>query len=189
MSSLLSTSRAVSRHQSSFFLNLLPTQTVACTQKRFKSKAPRLEGNDQIYLLSENVVSMSGMPTALSMGVLTDTKNISESTFTPNPRFPPIMHATIAKYVEEDPTFTSLASMYGNDFMAIYDQRSPPPYGRTPEVEDILGMVKVQNGVIVPRSYEKNNMYRFATPVYGLTRLTHFLFLRVKEACEKAHEW
>lgn len=70
--------------------------------------------------------------------------------------------------------------------MAVYDQRSPPPFGRIPEVEDMFGLVRVENGVMVPESYEKNDMYRLITPDFGVCMFTEFLYNKIRKACEDA---
>ncbi|KAK9240454.1 hypothetical protein V1525DRAFT_370113 [Lipomyces kononenkoae] len=145
-----------------------------------------LATNDQIYIHESNRLSLSKLPSAVHIGTATTSPSLlTEATFRPNPAFLPIMHAAVCQNIANDKLFTSIAATYPNNYMAIYDLRNPPVYGRIPEVQDILGMVRVDSeGTIVPGAYEKNNMYRLVTND-GICRFSDYLVDKIRQACEQ----
>ena len=48
-------------------------------------------------------------------------------------------------------------------WLHIADERNPPPWGRIPVPEDIVGSVLLQDGVIQPNSYEPMPAHRIVT--------------------------
>ncbi|RKP35547.1 hypothetical protein BJ085DRAFT_3308, partial [Dimargaris cristalligena] len=56
-------------------------------------------------------------------------------------------------------------------WMHLEDQRNPPPYGRIPRPEDIIGSVQVEQGSIVPESYERMPTHRTVS-LKGLFQLS-----------------
>ena len=48
-------------------------------------------------------------------------------------------------------------------WLHISDERNPPPWGRIPYPEDIIGTVFVQGGVIQPNTYQPMPTHRLAT--------------------------
>ena len=48
-------------------------------------------------------------------------------------------------------------------WLHIGDERNPPPWGRIPYPEDIIGTVFVQGGVIQPNTYQPMPTHRLAT--------------------------
>ncbi|KAK9366064.1 hypothetical protein V1509DRAFT_649060 [Lipomyces kononenkoae] len=141
--------------------------------------------NDQIYIHESNKLSLSKLPSAVHIGTATTSPSmLTEATFRPNPAFLPIMHAAVSENIVNDKLFISIAATYQNNYMAIYDLRNPPVYGRIPEVQDILGMVRVDSeGAIVPGAYEKNSMYRLVTND-GICRFSDYLVGKIRQACE-----
>ncbi|KAK9246831.1 hypothetical protein V1506DRAFT_533877 [Lipomyces tetrasporus] len=142
--------------------------------------------NDQIYVHEHNQLSVCKSPSAVHIGTATSSPStLSAATFRPNPAFLPIMHAAVAENIANDQLFVSIAATYPDNYMAIYDLRNPPVYGRIPEVQDILGMVRVDSeGAIVPGTYEKNSMYRLVTND-GVCRFSDYLLAKIREACEE----
>ena len=56
----------------------------------------------------------------------------------------------------------------------VQDQRVFTPYGRVADPEDILGVVRVHQGKLVPNSYEKMPTHRLLS-MNGVFQLTDFL--------------
>uniref|UniRef100_A0A060T301 ARAD1C29018p n=1 Tax=Blastobotrys adeninivorans TaxID=409370 RepID=A0A060T301_BLAAD len=96
--------------------------------------------------------------------------------FEPNRQFITVLHSTIKNHIHNCPMFSALAAAEAKDsaFFHIYDLRNPPVYGRIPEVEDIIGTVRLDGKGIVPQSYEANKMYRLATRA-GYIQLSDYI--------------
>ncbi|KAI9262211.1 hypothetical protein BDA99DRAFT_438899 [Phascolomyces articulosus] len=62
-----------------------------------------------------------------------------------------------------DPILKSLAEWQKEGWLHIGDERNPPPWGRIPFPEDIIGSVLVQNGIIQPDTYQAMPTHRLAT--------------------------
>lgn len=63
------------------------------------------------------------------------------------------------------------------------DQRNPPPLGRIPDPNDIIGSVRVEDGKMLPDTYAPMPTYRLATGD-GVCTLTERLMERVVERLE-----
>ncbi|KAJ1912516.1 hypothetical protein IWQ60_009628 [Tieghemiomyces parasiticus] len=103
-----------------------------------------------------------------SAALLTPTNFIANGTFFD------WLHATLkAGAHDADPMFVAQAKTApaGENWVHIADERHPPPYGRIPRPEDIVGSVKVIDGRIVPGSYERMFSHRPVT-VKGLFQLS-----------------
>lgn len=120
------------------------------------------------------------------------------SVFAANPLFVHLLLDTVAETVHNCPVYNGIAEgelFYGGATLHIYDLRAPPPYGRIPDVQDILGTVRIQQPVhndgpnvplnkkykvpaIVPGSFEPNSMYRLLTR-NGFFTLSDYLHKRV----------
>lgn len=66
--------------------------------------------------------------------------------------------------------FQQLAKAYGDGWMPIVDGRSISMFARTPEPDDIMAMILVRDGSIVPGSIQRMPTHRLLT-VNGLFRL------------------
>ncbi|KAI7875039.1 hypothetical protein K492DRAFT_136975 [Lichtheimia hyalospora FSU 10163] len=62
-----------------------------------------------------------------------------------------------------DSTLKSLAEWQKEGWLHIADERNPPPWGRIPYPEDIIGTVLVNNGVIQPETYQEMPTHRLVT--------------------------
>jgi len=104
--------------------------------------------------------------------------------FGENPAFMPILHETIYAAIRDciDPVWVNGAINIGDGWMHIYDQRNPPPAGRIPTPDDIIGTVLVQDGVAQADTYQKCPSYRLYSPEYGLLQLTPHLHERLLQS-------
>jgi hypothetical protein len=149
-------------------------------------------------------LSLSKDPVALSLGTIPQkcvtTYQVALSNHTPeepsrlpnielfeeSPEFIAKAQTVIKDHIQDCPIFAPLASSTGSDFTMyfhIYDLRAPPPFGRIPEVEDIMGTVRVEHGKMIPESYEPNKMYRPVTAC-GVFTVSDYLNEKVRQACE-----
>jgi hypothetical protein len=94
----------------------------------------------------------------------------SEVSFRPNPEFVDFMHRVIAEVAPNDPGFIAAAKSQGEGWLYIIDQRTPEgTHGRVPP-EDIVGAFKVEQGEVMPESYNPSPNYKVLTR-HGLPRL------------------
>ncbi|PPQ89226.1 hypothetical protein CVT25_001305 [Psilocybe cyanescens] len=113
----------------------------------------------------------------------------SESTlddFVGNDKFLVFLHDTIKSALErrQDEIWRDAAIGLGSGWMHIGDQRNIPALGRVGDPDDILATVLVQDGQIVPGTYQPMPSYRICT-VDGVLQLTPGLASHLKEALAK----
>jgi hypothetical protein len=96
--------------------------------------------------------------------------HIEPENFTENPTFRDILQQLMRKYVTQCPEIQSLAKTVRQGPLPVCDERSHLPLHRMPTV-DILGIVFVKNGEVVPDSYEPNPAFRLVTSHDGLFKL------------------
>ncbi len=65
------------------------------------------------------------------------------------------MHHVFQLHIHRDPTLQALAQHQKTGFLNVNDARSGVSFGRVADPEDILGTVRLDNGLIVPGSYER----------------------------------
>ncbi|KAJ3379407.1 hypothetical protein HDU84_006699 [Entophlyctis sp. JEL0112] len=94
--------------------------------------------------------------------------------FFANPRFEEALHGTIKANVHLDEGWRAMAASQKQGYMTITDARVFTPWGRVADPEDILGAVLLEDGNIVPFSYERFPSHRLVT-LNGLTQLTESL--------------
>ncbi|RPB21272.1 hypothetical protein L211DRAFT_840872 [Terfezia boudieri ATCC MYA-4762] len=159
----------------------------------FRRYVATLEGHPHIYIYphptnrSSHLLTL--LPTtpptpSLSLGT-TSTLPPSLSTFTPNPKFLPLLQRTLSQHAQHDPSIlssaaafaaSSLQSLWSRDRRAkptggwvhVTDERSPPEWGRIGDVEDIFGSIAVDGtGRVLPKEegggYEPCLGYRIWT--------------------------
>jgi hypothetical protein len=70
----------------------------------------------------------------------------------------------------------------------INDQRAGGVWGRVNDPSDILGSCLLDNGKIVPKSFEKNPMHLIYSKQDGLVTLTEYLHKKLLEELAKKQE-
>lgn len=71
-----------------------------------------------------------------------------------------------------------------DSWLHIADERNPPPWGRIPYPEDIIGTVLVNNGVIQPETYQEMPTHRLVTS-NGIFQLSEPLRQCIVDASRK----
>ncbi|GAA5968805.1 hypothetical protein JCM11641_000738 [Rhodosporidiobolus odoratus] len=119
-----------------------------------------------------------------------DLPPITPRNFQDNPEWTKLVHEVLKHNVQHDPWMQTLAkSVQGNDtFIHIADARAPADANRQPHPQDVIASVLVQNGKIVPESYEANKAAYRLVSQDGLQRLPSGLHEKVVEACHRVWE-
>ncbi|KAJ1943812.1 hypothetical protein EC988_006141 [Linderina pennispora] len=103
---------------------------------------------------------------------------IEPANFVENPDFTARIQKVLEKHAHEDPVLQAQAAFQKSGWMNIADGRNPPPLGRTPAAEDILGAVFVENKVIKAGSFQPNFVHR-PVSLDGLFQLPAFLHTKL----------
>ncbi|KAJ7628456.1 hypothetical protein FB45DRAFT_918333 [Roridomyces roridus] len=85
--------------------------------------------------------------------------------FVENPEFRPLLHTAIKQALLEgvDDIQINAATQLGNGWMHIHDDRNVPALGRIGDPDDIIATVLVQEGKIMPETYQEMPSYRICT--------------------------
>jgi len=85
--------------------------------------------------------------------------------FEPNPLFLEVLHSAIRKALRErtDGTVEGEALQLGSGWLHIQDQRNIPALGRVGDPDDIIASVRVEEGKILPETYQPMPSYRLCT--------------------------
>jgi hypothetical protein len=125
--------------------------------------------------LQQKLFSLSFTPIqTLSIGTIADLSLKHPNTFHPNPEFEKLLHSTFKKYVHLDPSLQGLALSQKVGYMTLHDLRVFTPFGRVADPEDLLGSVLLDQGKIVPHSYDPMPTYRLLSS-HGITELSDFM--------------
>jgi hypothetical protein len=126
------------------------------------SEIPRHEAKVLTFLSPEEVSSLRGLPDEGIPGYFVGDSPTTEN-FRPNHQFMEFLHQVIRTAAPLDPGLRATAREQRNGHVYIIDLRTPEgPMGQVPP-EDIIGAFQVQNGDLIPNSYEANNLYRVFT--------------------------
>ncbi|KAI8077830.1 uncharacterized protein BX664DRAFT_44613 [Halteromyces radiatus] len=90
---------------------------------------------------------------------------IDSKTFMPNDTFLNYLTQVFSNHIHEinDSTLKGMAQYQKEGWLHIGDERNPPPWGRIPKPEDIIGSVLLQDGKIQAGTYQSMPAYRLAT--------------------------
>ncbi|KAJ6613578.1 hypothetical protein B0H10DRAFT_2047783 [Mycena sp. CBHHK59/15] len=93
--------------------------------------------------------------------------------FRENPQFRILLHQAVQAALRDgvDDIQINGAAQVGNGWMHVHDDRNIPALGRIGDPDDIIASVLVQDGKILPETYQAMPAYRMCTSD-GLTQLT-----------------
>jgi hypothetical protein len=137
---------------------------------------------DVVALLESEWVFQHGLPPEAIVAVVrkgADSDALVPGDIWENPAFLRLLSRVIYENVEGCPVLRREAEVQGDGYVYLLDARTPEPGGRVPP-EDIIGMVSVSNGGIVPGSFRHNPRHRLLT-VNG--------WFRLPEELEAALQW
>lgn len=127
---------------------------------------------DVVALLESEWVSTHGLHPEAIVAVVRDGANsqaLAPGDIRENPAFLLTLCRVIYNNVDGCPDLRREAEVQGDGFVYLLDARTPDPGGRVPP-EDIIGVVSVSGGDIVPGSFRHNPRHRLLT-VNGWFRL------------------
>jgi hypothetical protein len=117
------------------------------------------EGEREIVsLLPEDRAFAAGLSEMSIVGVSKGRKpgdSWNAANLLPNPRFIEFLHEVIASEAPALPEVQEAAFRQEHGHVYVIDARTPTPDAAVPP-EDILGTFRVENGAIVPGSYQRN---------------------------------
>lgn len=107
--------------------------------------------------------------------------------FKENPLFRDVMHRAIREGLEQDvdDIQRNAALQLQSGWMHIHDERNIPAMGRVGDPDDIIASVLVEEGKILPDTYQPMPAYRIAT-ADGVLQLTEGLAQKLREVLEAA---
>jgi hypothetical protein len=101
--------------------------------------------------------------------------------------FVDFLHEHIGQFVDGggDEALRARAQAYHSGWMAIGDERALAPLNRTPDPDDIFGMILVRDGHVVRGSYQPMPMHRLFTHIgaFQLPAGLHGFVLQALERC------
>ncbi|KAK4049056.1 hypothetical protein OIV83_004418 [Microbotryomycetes sp. JL201] len=107
--------------------------------------------------------------------------------FTENRDFRTVLHDILRQAVTFDAKLHTEAQNRQDGWIHIADARAPADLNRVPDPSDIIASVLVQEGRIVPESYEPGGMHRMVTND-GLMKLDEGLMPIVRQALEQVRQ-
>ncbi|KAI8390996.1 uncharacterized protein BYT42DRAFT_178118 [Radiomyces spectabilis] len=131
------------------------------------SPAPKLR-----YAIS--YVSSADIPASTSLldhpdliiGWTPEQFELNHNSFVENNSFVQFLTNTLSENIHKvnDPTLKATAQWQKEGWLHIGDERNPPPWGRIPFPEDIIGTVLVKDGEIQPGTYQAMPTHRIVSP-------------------------
>jgi hypothetical protein len=136
----------------------------------------RLAGQmqDIVSMLPHEHAFETGLAPAAIVGVLSTPLNkggkLEPSNFARNSAFVEFLHQFVAETAPTDPGLLATAQQVGTGWVYVIDARTPTPQGEVPP-HDIIGRFGVENGNIMPASYQPNQRHQILS-VAGFFDLT-----------------
>lgn len=128
-------------------------------------------------------------PVPHSASIFAWTTSDSPTALHPNsleqPAFLALLHTTIRKSPSQlEYLMSSRARRQGSGWLSIVDERAPWMYGRTPEPEDTVGMVRCEDGKVQMETYSPMPTYRLVSPlgIFSLPKPLHDCVMSTLEA-------
>ncbi|TPX59258.1 hypothetical protein PhCBS80983_g02605 [Powellomyces hirtus] len=107
-------------------------------------------------------------------GLPKDSTDLKPAGFTGNSEFEDVLHDVLKQHISEDVGAQGLAMHQKLGYLNINDERSYAPFGRVSDPEDILGTCRLDDGKIVPGSYERMPTHRIVSG-NGLFQLSEYI--------------
>jgi hypothetical protein len=106
--------------------------------------------------------------------------------FSENPAFRPVLHSALRSALRDgaDDVQAAAATQLHAGWLHIHDERNVPALGRIGDPDDIVATVLVEDGKILPETYQPMPAYRLCT-ADGVVHLTSGLTVRLRQVLEE----
>jgi len=132
-------------------------------------------------------ISLWPIQSSRYLGISQISNPFSPSNFSANPGFLPFVYQIYSLHAHLDANLRALATYRKEGWLNIGDERNPAFWGRTPEIEDLLGCVLVRDGRIVEGSFREGGMFRIIT-TKGPVKFNEWIAKRLEEAARNEFE-
>lgn len=136
-----------------------------------------------VSYLSDPPVKLENSKTILGIIPALEEEEAGLNDFKENAKFIDLMHETVQAALVDgvDDVIQAEALQRGSGWLHIHDERNVPALGRIGDPDDILGSVRVEDGKILPETYQRMPSYRLFT-ADGPPKLSAGLAKRLEEA-------
>lgn len=125
----------------------------------------------------EDSRAVVGYAPLLSSG--TDIDLSSPSKVRLNPAFQSALNEVCTQFAHEDPILQAMAATQDSGHLHIADEKNPPPYGRIPYPEDIIGTCRIEHGQLVKNTFTPMREAYRPVSSNGVVKLSEFLEKRM----------
>lgn len=96
-----------------------------------------------------------------------------------NPAFQTALNEVCKQYAHEDPILQAMAATQDSGHLHIADEKNPPPYGRIPYPEDIIGTCRIEHGRLIKDTFTPMREAYRPVSSNGVVKLSEFLEKRM----------
>jgi hypothetical protein len=151
-------------------------------------KAETAEGENYFYVIKSDATTnlpIDGIPSEAVIGWVIVPPDTDEpdlpSLFNPNDSFVHFIHRVIAEHAPRIPELIEAASVQPDGWLVIADKRTVYNPGESPLIEDVIGVFKVLDGVILSESYARNPDHKILNKVGEFVQLGETLQVCLQE--------
>lgn len=92
-----------------------------------------------------------------------------------NPSFMAALNEICTAYGHLDPVMQAMAAAQDSGHLHIADEKNPPPYGRIPYPEDIIGTIRIEHGKLVKGTFTPMKEAYRPVSGEGVVKLSEYL--------------
>lgn len=92
-----------------------------------------------------------------------------------NPSFITALNEICDQYGHLDPVMQAMAAAQDSGHLHIADEKNPPPYGRIPYPEDIIGTIRIEHGKLVKGTFTPMREAYRPVSGEGVVKLSEYL--------------
>lgn len=146
---------------------------------------PKTEHRFGLSLLPQLPDGPHAHPSAIFSWTVSDDPATLHVNSLDQPAFLALLHTAIREGEQQlEYLLASRARRQGEGWLSIVDERAPLVYGRTPDPDDTVGLVRCEEGKVLTTSYTPMPTYRLVSPlgIFTLPKPLHDLVLGRLEA-------
>lgn len=104
-----------------------------------------------------------------------DDVDLSPRSFTPSSAFGEWLNDLMVQHAHVDPVLQAMAAAQSDGHLHIADEKNPPPFGRIPYPEDIIGTLRISHGKLVPGSFTPMKEAYRTVSANGVVKLSEYM--------------